>query len=58
MPKVDEVTAMDGGPGFMVRQDNNRLIASFVFASDAEARAAQQQMQEILANCVKATGFA
>jgi hypothetical protein len=32
--------------------------ASFEFTSEAEAQAAQKKMQEILATCVKATGYA
>jgi len=49
---------MDQGHGFMVRQDDNKLIASFQFTSEAEAQAAQNKMQEILATCVRATGYA
>ena len=58
MPKVNDVTWMSQGHGFMVRQDNDRLIASFEFTSEAEAQAAQKKMQEILATCVKAMGYA
>jgi hypothetical protein len=58
MPKVDDVAWMSQGHGFMVRQDNDQLIASFEFTSEAEAQAAQEKMQEILATCVKAMGYA
>jgi hypothetical protein len=37
---------------------NDQLIASFEFTSEAEAQAAQKKMQEILATCVKAMGYA
>jgi hypothetical protein len=58
MPKVDDVAWMDQGHGFMVRQDDDKLIASFQFTSEAEAQAAQKKMQEILATCVWAKGYA
>ncbi len=58
MAKVDDVAWMSQGHGFMVRQDNDQLIASFEFTSEAEAQAAQKKMQEILATCVKAMGYA
>jgi hypothetical protein len=58
MPKVDDVAWMSHRHGFMVRQDDDQLIASFEFTSEAEAQAAQKKMQEILATCVKAMGYA
>ena len=47
MPKVDDVAWMSQRHGFMVRQDNDQLIALFEFTSEAEAQAAQKKMQEI-----------
>ena len=41
MPKVDDVAWMSQRHGFLVRQDNDQLIASFEFTSEAEAQAAQ-----------------
>jgi hypothetical protein len=57
MPKVDDVAWMSQRHGFMVRLDDDHLIASFEFTSEAEAQAAQK-MQEILATCVEAMGYA
>jgi hypothetical protein len=57
MPKVDDVAWMSQRHGFLVRQDD-QLIASFEFTSEAEAQAAQKKMQEILATCVEAMGYA
>jgi hypothetical protein len=53
MPKVDDVAWMSQRHGFLVRQDDDQPIASFEFA-----QAAQKQMQEILATCIKAMGYA
>jgi hypothetical protein len=58
MPKVDDVAWMSQRHGFLVRQDDDQPIASFEFTSEAAAQAAQKQMQEILATCVKAMGYA
>ena len=58
MPKVDDVAWMSQRHGFMVRHNNDQLIASFEFTSEAEAQAAQKKMQEILATCVEAMGYA
>ena len=58
MPKVDDVAWMSQRHGFLVRQDNDQPIASFEFTNEAEAQAAQKKMQEILATCVKAMGYA
>jgi hypothetical protein len=58
MPKVDDVAWMSQRHGFMVRQDDDQLIASFEFTGEAKAQAAQNKMQEILATCVKAIGYA
>jgi hypothetical protein len=58
MPKVDDVAWMSQRHGFLVRQDDDQPIASFEFTSEAEAQATQKKMQEILATCVKATGYA
>jgi hypothetical protein len=57
VPKVDDVAWMSQRHGFLVRQDD-QPIASFEFTSEAEAQAAQKKMQEILATCVEAMGYA
>jgi hypothetical protein len=58
MPKVDDVAWMSQRHGFLVRQDDDQPIASFEFTSEAAAQAAQKKMQEILATCVEAMGYA
>jgi hypothetical protein len=58
MPKMDDEikTFLEGGYGFVVRQENNHPAASFAFNSYEDARAAQKKMQEILAKCEWVTG--
>jgi hypothetical protein len=48
MPMVDDVAWMSQRHGFLVRQDDDRPIASFEFTSEAEAQAAQKKMQRDL----------
>jgi hypothetical protein len=57
MAKVDHVQDTAEGPGFMVRQDDNTLVANFVFQTRTEALAAHQKMLEILATCRSVEGF-
>jgi hypothetical protein len=61
MPKVSQAqrtaTADGSGFGFVVRQDNNRPAASFVFETEDDACAAQQKMEEILAKCRSVTSY-
>ena len=61
MPKVSQaqrtVTADWSGFGFVISQDNNRPIASFVFETEDDARAAQQKMKEVLAKCRSVTNY-
>ena len=56
MPKVDDPVAFEGRFGFLVRQDDNRLAASFSFETKEDADAAHQKMKEILATCQKVMG--
>jgi hypothetical protein len=51
MAKLDDVTPVEEGFGFMVRQDNNQLVALFAFDDDAEARAAHEKIRDILSTC-------
>jgi hypothetical protein len=51
MAKLDDVTPVEEGFGFMVRQDNNNLVALFAFDDDAEARAAHEKIRDILSTC-------
>ena len=56
MPKVDDPIAFEGRFGFLVRQDDNRVVAGFSFETKEDADAAHQKMREILAKCQKVTG--
>jgi|EndMetStandDraft_2_1072991.scaffolds.fasta_scaffold119218_1 hypothetical protein len=58
MAKVDDPVAFEGRFGFIVRQDNNSIAASFSFETKEDADAAHQKMKEILATCLKVTGYA
>jgi hypothetical protein len=64
MPKLDAVqdTHDDhqgyAGSGFVVRDDDGRLVATFGFLTKGEATAAHQKMQEVLAACRYAKGYA
>jgi hypothetical protein len=51
MAKVDPVIPTSEGPGFVVRQDDNNLVAAFAFKTEADAQAAHKKMQEILSTC-------
>jgi hypothetical protein len=48
MAKLDEVTPVEEGSGFMLRQDNNELVALFAFDDDAETRAAHEKIRDLL----------
>jgi len=58
MPKVDDPIAFEGRFGFVVRQDDDRLAASFSFETKEDSEAAHQKMKEILAKCQKVMGYA
>jgi len=46
MAKVDDPVAFEGRFGFIVRQDNNSIAASFSFETKEDADAAHQKMKE------------